>query len=474
MKRSILISWAALCGCLLLELPAVRAAEPALPDEMLVLLGQPSVYWVVSSGTFAVTMPSNIRANLDALQAGYMAGRNENKFPPNAGQAECYWLLIANSPATYLTVAADRVTKTSPAVSNTGTAFAVSREGILLTNAHVIELGLGDLVQRPELLAGVLAECLGNIAGQLNVQLPADAQTQVARAIFAGLYDQHLIAVQLKEQRVQLFTKPPFRVKPELRLAGPVPNAEEEQGIPARVIAKGTPYPGRDVAVLRTTRSDDFVVDRDRLICLRLGDSDDVRPGAKIQAFGFPGDAFSPNMPEEARRLVSCQNGQVGQIKPLRGDMPVVFEMTADVNHGDSGGPVLDKHGRVIGLNVAGYPIKPGEPGQHMLSGHTLAVPVNVARQFLKQAGFEQLDPGPLTEYWERGLRAFADEKYAAAEKELGDLLRTETTGWAVDVSPLDRLTGGSRVDAGGNAYVYGLYLDCQKKQGKLKPPGNN
>jgi S1-C subfamily serine protease len=161
---------------------------------------------------------------------------------------------------------------------------------------------------------------------------------------------------------------------------------------------------------------------------------------------------------------VSCQNGQIGQIKPLRGEMPVIFEMTADTNHGDSGGPVLDKHGFVIGLNVAGYLINKDD-AEHMLAGHNMAVPIDVAKPFLKAAGIDHLDPGPLTEHWERGLRLYAAEDYAGAEQEFAELLQLqESGGWPPGALP-------SLPEPGGDPYVKEVYVRCRIKQGKLKLP---
>jgi len=55
----------------------------------------------------------------------------------------------------------------------------------------------------------------------------------------------------------------------------------------------------------------------------------------------------------------------------------------------------------VIGLTVAG-PL-PKAPEQEAPPGHRLAVPINIARKYLKQAGIEKLDQGLLTATWLRG-----------------------------------------------------------------------
>jgi S1-C subfamily serine protease len=443
---------------------AARAEDAPFSDNILMLLGQPSVYRVVTSGTLVVNLPGSIEVNLGALQAAHDDLQTRNQLPADLTKAQAYCALIASDPARFLRLSSERVSLSFPGAGGAGSAFAISREGILLTNAHVVNIGLEDLAQAPKLLAKTLSDPPATIARQLDERVTDELQLRTNLAILEGLANRQLITAEARDLKIQLFGKVPAFPKPELRLGGLVPSREVEQGIPARLIAKGHGYPGRDVAVLRTARTpanlgvkDPYFLDKDRLICLRLGDSADVLAGTRIRSFGFPGAAFDPNiMAGEAERLVSSQLGEIGQIKPLRGEMPTIFEMSVEINHGYSGGPVIDTYGRVIGLNVAIHPVK-GDQALHV-AGHTLAVPISVALPFLKAAGIDKLDPGPLSEYWERGLRLFAAQDYAGAEKEFADLLQLETSGGALE----------------GNPYVRQLQFLCQKKQGKVNLPAAN
>jgi S1-C subfamily serine protease len=87
--------------------------------------------------------------------------------------------------------------------------------------------------------------------------------------------------------------------------------------------------------------------------------------------------------------------------------------MSADINHGDSGGPVLDSRGRVIAINVG---------SATGASGHTLAVPINYAREMLRDLHV-QVDSGPATALWIEALADYNEQHYADANTKL-NLLR--------------------------------------------------
>jgi S1-C subfamily serine protease len=63
--------------------------------------------------------------------------------------------------------------------------------------------------------------------------------------------------------------------------------------------------------------------------------------------------------------------------------------MSADINHGDSGGPVVNSEGRVV-ASVAVTDI----------SSHALAVPVDVVWKFLTKAGLNSVDAASRAINW--------------------------------------------------------------------------
>jgi hypothetical protein len=248
---------------------------------------------------------------------------------------------------------------------------------------------------------------------------------------------------------------------------------KKEITAPVKVLRPlGEEFPGKDVAVLQAFHprwvpfdaitgrrvlhdSDSDLAPKkleDMLICLPLGDSDDVLDGASVQALGFPGDAYVEGaMREEAAYRVSCRNGHISQRKPMNKGWEA-FEMTADINHGDSGGPVIDNSGRVIALNVALC--------SENLPGHKLAVPINVAKEFLKKAGITP-DPGPLSQHWENGLRLFDQGRWQEARHQFEDVSRYQSP-------PL--LFWSTLGDCEASPYVFEMIGRCDKNLEKLMP----
>lgn len=191
--------------------------------------------------------------------------------------------------------------------------------------------------------------------------------------------------------------------------------------VPARIIHRGEPIPGEDIALLKMVDAAGMLGDsfQDKFICLVLGDSDKVHEGSPIQAIGYPGLAFNERLMEESARYVpSFQNGQIGASKRMRGGWSA-FEITAQISWGYSGGPVVDRNGNVVALNV-GTATPPVE-GNPIITGHNLAVPINVAKKYLAQKGVQPV-LSPISAKWEDGLKLYSRGCYAEEYKRFDEI----------------------------------------------------
>jgi putative serine protease PepD len=126
--------------------------------------------------------------------------------------------------------------------------------------------------------------------------------------------------------------------------------------------------PESDLAVLR--------VDRDALVPVELGDSDSVAVGDPLLAFGSPlalsGTVTQGIVSALDRPIQSDQSGQVRYYAAIQTD--------AAVNQGNSGGPLVDAAGRVVGVNAV---IKSVAGNQEMAGniGIAFAIPINQAKR---------------------------------------------------------------------------------------------
>jgi S1-C subfamily serine protease len=138
--------------------------------------------------------------------------------------------------------------------------------------------------------------------------------------------------------------------------------------------------PANDLAVLQAS------IQPQRLVPARFGDSDFVRAGEDVFAIGNP---FSFDF-TVTRGIVSGtgrESSQNSSGRSIRG----VIQIDAAVNPGNSGGPLFNSAGEVIGINTAIH----NPTQQRVFVGVGLAIPINTALRFLPEliAGSEITHP---------------------------------------------------------------------------------
>jgi S1-C subfamily serine protease len=114
----------------------------------------------------------------------------------------------------------------------------------------------------------------------------------------------------------------------------------------ARIVASA---PCDDLAVLRVQNTKD-------LKTLPLGSQGDLNRGDKVVALGFPGNASLGADLQTSDGIVSVVKTRV-DLTPA--DIPLlsnVVQTTAPINAGNSGGPLVDTHRRLVGVNSATSP----------------------------------------------------------------------------------------------------------------------
>lgn len=132
--------------------------------------------------------------------------------------------------------------------------------------------------------------------------------------------------------------------------------------VPANLVGRD---PKTDLAVLKVDNVNNLTV-------ARLGDSDKVRVGDEVLAAGAPLGLRST----VTHGIISALHRPV----PLSGegsDTDTVIDAVqtdASINHGNSGGPLIDMASQVIGINTAGKSLSDSA------SGLGFAIPVNEAK----------------------------------------------------------------------------------------------
>ncbi len=111
-----------------------------------------------------------------------------------------------------------------------------------------------------------------------------------------------------------------------------------------------------------------------RLPTIPLGDLTDIRPGALAIAIGNPGGL-------ERSVTVGVVSGLNRTLRDTPAQAPIreAIQTDAAINQGNSGGPLLNSRGELIGINTAIEVVS----GQKGFGGIGYAVPVSTARRYL-------------------------------------------------------------------------------------------
>jgi S1-C subfamily serine protease len=126
---------------------------------------------------------------------------------------------------------------------------------------------------------------------------------------------------------------------------------------------------GLDLAIVK--------VEADNLVAADLGDSDSVRIGAYVAAIGNPmGLEFRSSVSQGVvsgldRTITAGSGGGFNEAVEMEG----LLQVDAAINSGNSGGPLVNSKGEVIGINTA-----KNQNGE----GMGFAIPINVAMPIIR------------------------------------------------------------------------------------------
>jgi S1-C subfamily serine protease len=314
-------------------------------------------------------------------------------------------------------LSAGKAQAASCAAAESGSAWGVSANGYLVTNNHVLQPPSRTSCEQNATVGGPSSQTTAAqaVAGALRRQLQhinwGNRQLTLTAADLAGLD-------QLAAQWIA-GTSTVSGWSERIVVGGGQTVSATDPGMAARVVVTSrTTWPHADVAILK--------VNATNLPVVPLGDDTIVNTGDTVEALGYPGVAsFESGTAEHSTVTATFSSGQVTNRLETPGGFAAI-ENSATINHGSSGGPLLNAHGQVIGMVTA---VDKSTDTANAINGGKFfyAIPISLVRHYLQLAGIAQhISPEQVT--WGRAMALMQQSHYQAA---LTDLRHVQAAGYS-------------------------------------------
>jgi hypothetical protein len=267
-----------------------------------------------------------------------------------------------------------------------GSGFFISSNGYITTNAHVSQMWHDGEDKAKQLLITKFVLAAGHSFYNIAAGNMTQQQYDIIRGRIQGLSNFNMYHFVVIPDGTEF----PFEDKPSGYGA---PTGESENA--------------KDVAVIK--------IEVKNAPVLLLGDSDAVKVSDTDTVIGYPGVAdfgeFKNFMSPKSQLEATFTYGHISANKALASGAPIL-QTDANIDHGNSGGPVLNDKGLVIGLATFGKD-----------SQHSFVVTSNTAKEFVNAVGAKN-DLGLTDNLYREGLDLYWAEHYKEAMPKFEEVKR--------------------------------------------------
>ena len=286
-----------------------------------------------------------------------------------------------------------------------GTGFIVSPDGYIITNAHVVLAGQNTTEMLLDELANAFTSELYTEGSQYYNIVPAD-RDKVVQIFLRKFMTYFLENGEMTDVTLNYYVLNGVASPGEDLKIKSWPAVVKKQGTVYEKIAGEYTW-GRDIAIIK--------VDKTNLPTVTLGDSGKVQVGDSVFIIGYPGtetdELFKPASALEA----TITQGVVSAKRTLKTGVEAI-QTDAAINHGNSGGPVYNDKGEVIGIATFGAGPETG------VEAIKFMMPINLAKEFMKELNLENKHSVLDTKYAE-GLNAFWNRDCYTSVDRMRDVL---------------------------------------------------
>ena len=400
MKRIIRVMSIVLAMTFLLALSPMTALAAPMDTRTLAMINKPGVVLVYTEWTATMTLHEfsfddsmfDVLAQQveQLLRQGQLSADDDNAIYSAIVQL----LIMQMGDYAFFTGNSDTMQVSTGAI---GTGFVVTSDGYLVTNAHVVTEDEDTLYR--------------NFAITNLNQIAEEAVTEFLQEFRREGY-------QMSQEEIDSMYNAMFNLLAKSFELGNLQTSYEcfqgnvqpgsdvtVKGLGMDLRKIGEPYPGKDVAILK-------IDGRTNLPTVTLGDDTKMQTGDKIYAMGYPGAA---TLHAGVDTLQSMQeptltSGIISARKQMTGGWGV-FQMDAAIHYGNSGGPLFNEEGEVIGVNTFG---SVDESSGTLVGGMNFAIPISVAKQFLSEINVTP-EESSFTSNFKKALSAYNSGDFKTA-----------------------------------------------------------
>lgn len=255
----------------------------------------------------------------------------------------------------------------SKKLTSTGSGFFIRKEGYVVTNCHVVDEEASYIRLRliSSVFRQVTASNIKAMEESWGVTFTAEQRDELYNT-FADIYS-NIVPISLDS-----LTKKTYVI-----MADNKGNGSYRMELPAKIIIKGKAMPGKDIAILKVTTKGQYPT-------LKISGDEKVMVGERVLVFGYPETVTNNEFLSKTTSLEpTLTSGIISALKRTTLNWPVI-QMDAIINHGNSGGPVCNNKGEVIGITTFGS--LESATGT-LAAGYNFAIPVSELKDYLKEAG---------------------------------------------------------------------------------------
>ena len=375
---------------------AIQAQE--MDTRTMAMINKPGVVFLYTTWSADVVVPDiavdeliydDMWYNIEAqLESGEMSDIPEN-------YVAAYMNLLTEWLPYYAYLASDGYTETM-SVSYLGTGFIVTPDGYIVTNAHVVETDEDEM--RYEFASQVAYDIVMNevdvLVDDLSAFYGASPSQEQIDAFAQVYYDLYASNMQVSNLTGDF----------ECYMGNVTPGSDvSAKPLTMDLRKKGETIPGKDVAILK--------IDKTNLPTVSLGDDTTLKTGDNVYAMGYPAVATVNDVLDisQAIQEPTLTSGIISAKKQMSGGWSIL-QTDADIHGGNSGGPLFNEAGEVVGINTFGVLDESGD----MASGMNFVVPISVAKQFLNELNVTPAESDFTREYKE-AIALYNAEDYNSA-----------------------------------------------------------